>query len=201
MSRLARFLLLVILMSLLVCGAITWIETPQYFNFSKPSVDDLLVDLAPIVSSSIRAINIDDDPWHYSRSGVLAHCHTDGTICVKSDSLTFYPFCLWHEAGHAYSFYLYNKGSYFFAEWNKIGIAGSLSDYGRTNIWEDIAVWTEHVYLDVNGLFSYFDHFWLKRWLEDMEPYRKKLQLLRKYDFITEDDYHIFLSRNSVFQE
>lgn len=179
-----------------------WLFAPQVLNLQRPNIAELRQELAPAVDESITDVIVEDSLMHYYVPGsdigpekVAAHCHSSGVICIKSKTLNSQPFSLWHEAAHAYTFHLRRQGSDFLYRWIEIGEGSELDSYGQTDSWEDVAVWVEHVYLEANGYFSYFDNLGWESSLfgRDLDAYRQKLQLLRIYGFITEEDYRNFI--------
>lgn len=87
---------------------------------------------------------------------VAGHCHQDGRVCLKDEELIC-DWVIWHESLHAFDHHLILVGRSPFLEWEKIAGPvyldddpqnklrpckpdGLLSDYCRTNAWEDRAV-------------------------------------------------------------
>ena len=106
---------------------------------SKGPVEEMLGDLNYSVRSSIREVRVEDDQSHYGEnSGVVGHCHKDGTICVKSWILEIKPSVIWHEAGHAHI--LKSAGSGFLESW-KSAPGGPLTSYARKSVDDDVCEW------------------------------------------------------------
>ncbi len=168
-------------------------------------IDEALDWLTPEMIASIECIAFNDDGKHISGSE-WAHCHNyTGIICLKTA-----PLCkktIWHEAAHAYTFHLIHLGGDFYKDWLEVSKTvsrkeslierGVISIYGGTHKLEDIATWVAAIYssLDPNS-WSDFDDLLRSSGMKfrDLgEVFSKKLELLRKYKFISQKDYEKFL--------
>ncbi len=169
-----------------------------------------LAKMPAVMSDPIRKIRLDQDLAHFKSSGrvimPIGHRCPDNprVICVRSPHLSMQ--LIWHEATHIYAYhlseYLKNDGAYkFYKIWGEVAgdvyhedakvpeSEGVLTDYGRTNIGEDIAEWVEecYYYLYISKTYSSIStnpHF-----KKDVR-YQKKLKMLHEHGFLTESQYN-----------
>lgn len=191
----------------------------QFTTRSAMLLDYSLSVLPRCVRASIRSISLNDDVRHY---GLLdgGHCHETRNICIKTDSLetTHLDFCdrvVWHEAAHAYESYLDSRGSDFTKQWRVVAGEdvygcdspvfpnhGILCEYGSKNYTEDIATFVEYLYCSttfVHGTthnHNYFAYLPVVRRVNQGQldaRFRRKLDLLLKYGFVSKEDHDRFL--------
>ncbi len=167
-------------------------------------LDRNLMALPPSVIKSISSISL-VNRYDYLGKNEAGHCHHTRDICISSG----YLIAIWHEAGHAYHFYLKMIKSPFDREWLALSKDayvdpdrystdpaypkdGILSGYASRSQMEDVAVYVEMIYrrlkmpaTDEMPLFS------RPEFKEDFR-FRAKVNLLRKYGFIGEGDYKTF---------
>lgn len=142
--------------------------------------------LHPKVRWSIRAIEVNDDPAHYhGDDDILAHCEGYiNRICFRSSSLRNYPTVVFHEAGHAYHNFLQKSKSNFDERWKSIKGGEILSDL---HLNERVSYWFEDIY---NINFGRSSLVILDATLtKNPWPYYQRLDLLKEYEFITEEVY------------
>ena len=142
--------------------------------------------------SAIVAVNVCNDDPHYNSvlddgKWVSAHCHHDRKICIKLQVLIDRPEVLWHEAGHAYTRFLCDSNKRFLYDWCCIK-GGELTPYGQESALEDIAEWTEQVYLVASGKKSVLDDIKRKS-VRELAPCQLKLITLWEYGFIDKPLY------------
>ncbi|TSC89825.1 MAG: hypothetical protein G01um10143_315 [Parcubacteria group bacterium Gr01-1014_3] len=165
-------------------------------------LDRNLMAFPPSVIKSISSVSL--VYYDYLGPNEAGHCHHTRDICILSGHLI----AIWHEAGHAYHFYLRMIKSPFDREWNELSKGlydpnrysgdptypkdGILSGYGSRTQMEDVAVYVEMIYhrlrmpaTDDMPLFS------RPEFKKDFR-FRAKVNLLRKYGFIGEGDYKTF---------
>lgn len=147
-------------------------------------IAEILHILPEKMRSVIVAVNICDDAAHYNSvldkgESVSAHCHHDRKICIKSQVLIDQPEVLWHEAAHAYTRFLCDSKKEFLYSWCCIK-GGELTSYGQESALEDIAEWTEQVYLVSCGKKSVLDDIKRK---SDRELGRCQLKLITLWEY------------------
>lgn len=167
-------------------------------------VDQALSVLPKPVVSSVASLTSRTDYKHFD-SDIIGHCFWDRRICIIQSLFTDCR-VLWHEIGHAYHFYLNQKGFKFHDEWEKIAgkdyadlkrnskfpQRGILTAYGATNCYEDVAEWVEDAYAYLTGGYSVI--LIIKQSGElYKDPYLKKLKLLRDYGFISPGNFERIL--------
>lgn len=142
--------------------------------------------LHPKVRRSIRAIEVNDDLAHYyGNNDVLAHCEGYiNRLCFRSSSLSNYPTIVFHEAGHAYHNFLQKSQSNFDDRWKSIKGGEILSNLSLN---EKVAYWLEDIYNVHVGRPSpiILD----AKLTKDPWPYYQRLELLKEYEFITDEVY------------
>jgi len=181
----------------------------QLTEYQARELDFLLDIFSPKVLQSIKSISLNDDFHHYGPKYISGECHFSGDICLKSkyvnDSGT-----LWHEVAHAYHYELNRLGRNFEKEWLRVAgdvygkdspdwfpQNGLLTKYSEKEYMEDIAEWVSEFYQAIADRPTAFSKFydWPFRPSINSDPrYKAKLELLRKYEFITEDDYRRFIA-------
>ena len=127
--------------------------------FSSITIDSLKASLPKQVQESIKSVMISDSS-HFSfwEAGHCASNSRGSRIHINKRYAKISPWVIWHEAAHAYHFFLDRTGSDFSERWQ--GISGAvLTRYGKTNHEEDIAVCVEEFYLSVYGHYSAFSVF------------------------------------------
>ena len=163
------------------------VEKPITNKDPQVLVSEGLKVLPEKMRSAIATVNICDDAAHYNSmlddgKSVSAHCHYNRKICIKSQVLIDRPEVLWHEAAHAYTRFLCDSKKEFLYTWCCIK-GGELTWYGQESALEDIAEWTEQVYLFSCGKKSVLDD--IKRKSErELVPCQLKLITLWEYGFI-----------------
>lgn len=159
------------------------------------------------VQESVKIVVIyPSESPHFRSAWVSAHCEGDGTMCLRANQLN-YP-TIWHEAAHAYTFWLIRKGKFKEKEWKNIAAYqygddqknksisfkyfptnGILSSYGATHYYEDIAVWMEYIYdLEVFSRNRYRHPLFSIQDKHDPR-YLKKLNFLFEEGFISYSEY------------
>lgn len=147
------------------------------------SIDKILSVLPAEMIHSVRSFSLRDFQ-HFDDE--IAHCMWNCHICVNGFSFSS-AYTVWHEVGHAYTFYLNYKTPKFRDKWKEIG-GGILTSYGKTNYKEDVAEWVMEVYAFLTGRFSVITSLKLAGEFFK-EPYLQKLRLLKKFGFITKENY------------
>ena len=183
---------------------------PIHCDMETVSEDDLGVInsccayLPPDVQNSIEAIAIyKRDQHHVGRS--YGHAY-NSIICLNSVTLNTF----WHEAAHTYHYYLDEEfDNQFTNEWLEAAgdvvyscfvcsrpSQGVLTQYGGTEYAEDVAEWMSQCYLFYfaaknHQLNEYREAFMRVMIDKDSDPrYRKKLVLLLKWGFISQDVFN-----------
>lgn len=170
----------------------------------------MLHSFTPAMRRSVASIAIlgkhRQDHFGYHDVGqtqlILAHCHgSDGHICIRRGRETL-PI-LAHEVAHALTHQLQenpNNDDYFPKLWTEAAeeryqknrfspdhpfpCCGFLDEYGSTRFTEDIAMYVEYIYAAMLNLphplhnIPKTDH-----------RYYKKLELLLRYKFISQEDF------------
>ncbi len=152
---------------------------------------DLILSVLPrSVIRSVASLSSREDSSHFSNVEI-GHCHWNRHICIVNWLFTNAS-TIWHEIGHAYTFYLNYKGPRFRDRWQEIP-GGVITAYGATNYLEDVAEWVSEIYCLLTGRFSAVTL--LKSSGEFFkDSYLKKLELLRDYGFISSENYEKILS-------
>ena len=158
--------------------------------------DKAISQLPPAVIKSIKSFTArgDDEADHFDGSSI-GHCSWDRHICLLNKYYS--ESSIWHEASHAYHFYLNKIGSDFIDCWKMAAgspIKGAVSHYGTTNYREDIAEWYEEVQRFLQGQHSIFAHFAYRDLLKTNPIYRRKFELLKVYGFITAEQHDRILT-------
>lgn len=172
-------------------------------------VDKALRCLTPEIRRSISYIIFRSDQEHFEyyycdqKRYAAAHAH-DGTICFNR-RYGIPMDVVWHESQHIYTFFL---GTEFIKEWLEaagkvytdqyenyfwqyyfFGQNGVLRYYGLKNVYEDVAVWGEEIYNYCYG-FTADSIFAKPQCIDHKDPrFLKKLNLLLKWKFITQEIY------------
>lgn len=153
------------------------------------------------VSNSIEAIAIyKKDPHHVGK--YYGHAY-NSIMCLNLVTLKTF----WHEAGHNYHYYLDEEfDNQFTDEW--LGVAGDvysccesrpsrgvLTGYGSTEYAEDVAEWVSQCYLFYYALKTHllnaYNEAFVRIVAKDSDPrYRKKLELLLKWGFVSQDVFN-----------
>lgn len=167
-------------------------EKPIVNKDPQTVIVESLKALPEKMRSAVVAVNICDEDAHYNSvlddgKWVSAHCHHDRKICIKSQVLIDRPEVLWHEAAHAYTRFLCDSNKRFLYDWCCIK-GGELTPYGQESALEDIAEWTEQVYLIACGKKSVLDDIKRKS-ARELAPCQLKLITLWEYGFIDKSLY------------
>lgn len=158
--------------------------------------------LPPDVLDSIAAIAIYKKDQHHI--GTASGHAYNSTMCLNLVTLKTF----WHEAAHNYHYYLDEKFDNRFAnEWLEVAgdvysccesrpSKGVLTGYGSTEYAEDVAEWVSQCYLFYHALKTHrlneYNEAFVKIIAKDSDPrYRKKLELLLKWGFISQDVFNI----------
>lgn len=174
-------------------------DLPRFEEFQK-FVRQTLGFMHEPMAKAVPKVTLNDDESHFRQvEREAGHCYNNGDICLYT--LRLYRGVIFHEASHAYDVWLDKKLYNVHDPWKKAAgdvygrgrytpdatfpQAGILTDYGAADNDEDRAEWVKAVYSYLAGLDSP-----LKRVRDKHDPrYLKKLQLLRDFQYISEDMY------------
>jgi len=162
-------------------GELNKVENVRWFT-------DLLAGLPHQVYRSINTIQIKNN-IPYDNGHVVGLTNSEGLVQITSSN--FNPRTLRHEITHSYQFK--NPGN-FWDEWKSVGYyinnngelapsVGYATSYGASNLYEDGAEFGNYIYEPNywSSLISSNHHH--------SKIYRGKLSVLRKYNFITQQEY------------
>lgn len=169
---------------------------PLFLGFYEWRINRYLGDMTPEVRASINSITV--VPAIDSEGIYAGRCDHQRNIFLTARAVVLQPSAIWHEATHAYNFQLNHSGSDFYYRWQQVR-GGIITSYGATHPMEDVAEWVEEIHQELNGLWSEFDFLGFSE--ENITPYRSKLELLREYGFISEEDYQRFIRKNPIFRK
>lgn len=159
--------------------------SPLFEAFYQWRIDNYLDRMTPEVQNSIASITVVDKiEVEESERFIAGLCDSEGNLYFSALPLIFQPSTIWHESAHAYHFQLDRERSDFSYRWTNIK-GGVLTAYGQTGFREDVADWVREIYKDLDGDSTVLDRYWTQH---NAVPYRQKLQLLREYKFISEED-------------
>ena len=176
-------------------------------------VDQILSELPPVVIESVRSISVREynDP-HMGDN--LGHCMFTRDICIACEGGCdeCLEHVILHESTHAYMYRLLSSRSNLEKAWLEIAgdiyrsrnkekpfclsfpKDGALSGYGATKWQEDIAETNAYIHSVVNGRkIEFFNYNNRPRFIADRR-FRKKLDFLLKYGFMSEETYKKFLA-------
>jgi len=176
----------------------------EWHSWEIKALDQILDKniLTKEVIASIKNISIHDyNPCPYLDSNHAACCH-NREICIKTRYLSYYQNVLEHEMAHAFTQLLKEKSHDFENEWKEVAgnvynkklntypSNGLITEHKEKipNYQEDVAEYIEeiaHMIKDPN----YCLMITRLPKIKDEPRYRKKLDLLKKWKFITEETY------------
>lgn len=175
-------------------------------------MDKTLSMLPSAVIRSVKSITLRNCGDSHLGECIDGHCHYfSGDICATFE-YTCFEHVLLHEATHAYTFSHVSSRSDFSREWIKTAgdvyssknknepfccrfpKDGALTGYGATYWAEDVAETNSYIHLVANGWkVTFFNYDNQPRFIADRR-FRKKLDLLLKYGFMSEETYKKFLA-------
>lgn len=187
-------------------------DSDQFGVKGHTAMEKMAKMVRPDVWACVKSININGDESHYSADHA-AHCHRakdgwrNGDICVKPQYVTDIVFL--HEIHHASHFSSISAGdTKFCEEWQLVAgdvygddkvqpgqtfpYQGLLRDYSAKSYLEDAADTFMYVHAEVFGHDTPYDQFRTKGLVKPDLRYKKKVELLWKYDRLTDEVYHKF---------
>ncbi len=166
--------------------------------------DQLLAKIDPKIAKAITSVAVTDDA-DYGGESYVGLCNGLRQIFVRPSHFHNH-ITIWHEATHAYHFSLgcsrrSGQDCAFGVEWRKAAgdvygkkyawdifpTQGLLDEYSSTSYFEDVATMTADAYCYQNGERSVLRRLQALNQLKKDPRYARKLRLLVKYGFISQN--------------